>query len=107
MAQDSPAALQLAQVTPCSTVQLRAQQAMPHFTCFRLVVCSNDAAAARALMLPFNPLMSCDLGQEQVPQVLVDWWLMVHADVLVISNSSFAFAACMLNERSMCWSSGT
>ena len=83
-------------------------------------MCSNDAAAARTLMKDFNPVMGEDLGggapqvmtlctshltphtshlTPHTPQVLIDWWLMTQGDAVAISNSSFAFAACMLNDR--------
>ena len=64
-----------------------------------LYVATDDAAAARELA-EFAPLTAADLRLE-VPgaEFYPDFHLLTQADALAISNSTFSFAAAMLNAR--------
>ena len=71
-----------------------------------LYLCSNDVSAVRHYFKQFNPFTNDDFPArppERLKGVPVgfyrDFYLMTQSDVLAASNSTFSFAAAMLNER--------
>lgn len=49
----------------------------------------------------YNPVTSKQLGMElEFADFYPDFYFLSHCDIVAISNSSFSFAACMLNEKS-------
>ena len=64
-----------------------------------LFVATDDPAAAASLAR-FAPVLASDLGPE-IPgaEFFRDFHLLTQADVVAISNSSFSFAAALLNSR--------
>jgi len=65
-----------------------------------LLVASDEPQKVLGDLKEFSPLTAEDLGLH-VPQApfYPDFYLLCQCDVLAISNSSFSFAAAMLNER--------
>jgi hypothetical protein len=47
----------------------------------------------------FQPILAAELGGETNPGFYLDFFLLTQSDLLLISNSTFSFAAAMLNER--------
>ena len=71
-----------------------------------LYLCSNDVGAIRSWFKEFNPVTSDDFPtappgrlKGMSVEFFRDFHVLTQADVLGISNSTFSFAAAMLNER--------
>lgn len=62
-----------------------------------LFIASDDPSVAGEFA-EFQPVLAGDLGSTD-PEFYLDFFLLTQADVLLISNSTFSFAAAMLNER--------
>jgi len=65
-----------------------------------LFIASDDRETVLDDFVEYDPITSQDLGVE-LPQAefYPDFYLLSQCDVVAISNSSFSFAACMLNQR--------
>ena len=65
----------------------------------RLFIASDELEKVISDFREYNPITSKDLGIE-LPQAefYPDFYFLSQCDVVAISNSSFSFAACMLNE---------
>ncbi|AFZ05325.1 methyltransferase FkbM family [Oscillatoria nigro-viridis PCC 7112] len=65
-----------------------------------LFIASDEPAKVSGDFIEYNPVTAKDLGVE-LPQAefYLDFYLLSQCDIVAISNSSFSFAACMLNER--------
>jgi hypothetical protein len=69
-----------------------------------LLVCSNDLDGVLPEFARFNPVTVRDLDIQLPEEVkhlgfYTDFYMLSHADVVGISNSTFGFAACMLNKN--------
>ncbi len=66
-----------------------------------LFIASDELEKVTGDFAEYNPVTVEDLGIE-LPEAefYIDFYLLINCDIVAISNSSFSFAACMLNERS-------
>jgi len=65
-----------------------------------LYVASDDPDAVLGAFTKYNPASAADLGPPlPAHDFYRDFYVLQHSDVLAISNSSFSFAAAMLNSR--------
>ncbi|CDF38590.1 unnamed protein product [Chondrus crispus] len=71
-----------------------------------LFVASDDLGSVLRDFAAYNPVTADDIGL-QVPSDMKhlkagffpDWWSLTQCDVLAISNSTFSFSACMMNQQ--------
>ncbi|MEG3896269.1 MULTISPECIES: FkbM family methyltransferase [unclassified Microcoleus] len=65
-----------------------------------LFIASDEPAKVLSDFEEYNPITTKDLGLE-LPEAefYPDFYLLSQCDIVAISNSSFSFAACMLNEK--------
>ncbi|MHC1791978.1 FkbM family methyltransferase [Solidesulfovibrio sp.] len=65
----------------------------------RLYIASDDPQAVLADFADYAPISRADLGELSLPlDDYADFYVLTQANVLAISNSSFSFAAAMLNQ---------
>lgn len=66
-----------------------------------LYIASDEPEKVLGDFAEYNPVTAKDLGVElPSAEFYPDFYILSQADVVAISNSSFSFAACMLNEKS-------
>ncbi len=65
-----------------------------------LFIASDDPDAVLADFADYNPVTVRDLGiDDMVPAFYQDFYILSQCNRVAISNSSYSFAACMLNEK--------
>lgn len=71
-----------------------------------LFVASDDLSSVLRDFAEYNPFTADSIGLEMPEDMkdlkagfFPDWWCLTQCDVLAISNSTFSFSACMMNQR--------
>lgn len=66
-------------------------------------IASDEPATVCLELAEFSPVRLADLTRQPLPfpDFYLDFYVLCHADAVAISNSSFSFFACMLNQRSV------
>ena len=85
-------------LTPLATYRGWLQERWSGWPSPVLFIATDDPAIA-AEFSEFQPVLAAELGETTDPEFYLDFFLLTQCDVLLISNSTFSFAAAMLNER--------